>query len=79
MEACVSKPGLITAPSRVDEASAAIKNATERGFSLPSINVTDLCLGMIDQVIAGFEKEPLGNDDLIELGKHAREKLGISN
>ncbi len=42
-------------------------------ISLPNLSVQALAAGMLDQVVRGFEKEPLMNDDLARLGMQARE------
>ena len=46
-----------------------MKRAAEFGVTLPSIDVTDLSNAMLDQVVNGFTKEPLLNEDLVQLGK----------
>ena len=35
----------------------------------PSIAVEEIAAAMIDQVVRGFEKEPLLNEDLSRIGK----------
>lgn len=39
---------------------------------LPNIYVTDISIAMLDQVINGFEKEPLVNDDLVAIAQRVR-------
>lgn len=38
---------------------------------MPSISVVDICAAMLEQVLDGFEKDPLMNDDLARLGQKA--------
>ena len=47
--------------------------ASVAGFtmSMPSISNQALSAGMLDQVMNGFEKEPLENDDLVRIGTKA--------
>lgn len=67
IEACVAKPGLITQNGRpFHTAFATVLKWT--GLA-PNVDVTDVALAMLDQVINGFEKEPLQNDDLVRLGR----------
>jgi hypothetical protein len=35
---------------------------------LPRISVGEVAAAMLDQVVKGFEKEPLHNDDLARIG-----------
>lgn len=55
------KPGLIDAPG------------VERHEipSVPHIELTDIAAAMLDQVISGFEKHTLSNDDLARIGQRA--------
>ncbi|KAI0965511.1 NAD(P)-binding protein [Xylaria arbuscula] len=71
IETTMAKPGYITAPW--DLAKQAMGFAVSKIAGLPSIDVGDLAAAMIDQVINGFEKESLMPEDLIRLGKAARE------
>jgi hypothetical protein len=36
---------------------------------VPSITVTEIAAAMLDQVVNGFEKEPLRNEDLVRIGR----------
>ncbi|KAF3071122.1 putative nucleoside-diphosphate-sugar epimerase protein [Daldinia childiae] len=67
VEASVAKPGYITAPGEI------IKSITGTMIKLivgiPSISVVDLATAMLDQVINGFEKDPLMPEDLIRIAK----------
>ena len=66
-EVSVAKPGLILQPGSVIH----WLKATALWFvmSLPSVSVVDISAGMLDQVVNGFEKDPLMNEDLVRLGK----------
>ena len=37
--------------------------------SVPSIGVIDISTAMLNQVMSGFEKEPLMNNDLVEIAQ----------
>ncbi|KAF2104704.1 hypothetical protein NA57DRAFT_70912 [Rhizodiscina lignyota] len=60
IEACVAKPGIITAPWRAENPAMA---------KFPKIDVSEVAAAMIDQVLNGFEKEPLWNEDLLRIGQ----------
>ena len=66
VEACVSKPGLIITPGQILKTVAA-----KYVISLPNVDVTKISAAMLYQVINGFEKEPLENDDLVRIGRQA--------
>ncbi|KAL7624649.1 hypothetical protein AAE478_006219 [Parahypoxylon ruwenzoriense] len=69
VEACVAKPGLIVAQGEILKSIA----ATMMGWvaDIPGINLVDLSTAMLDQVINGFDKEPLMPEDLIRIAKTA--------
>lgn len=55
------KPGLIDAPG-----------AEKREIpGLPHIDLPDIVAALLDQVIRGFEKDTLSNDDLVRIGQRA--------
>ncbi|KAI1139869.1 putative nucleoside-diphosphate-sugar epimerase, partial [Hypoxylon sp. FL0543] len=62
IEACVAKPGFITAPGEIVKFIAA--TIVQWTAGIPSISVADLATVMLDQVINGFDKEPLMPEDL---------------
>jgi len=65
---CVAKPGLILEEGKPLRAvMAAVMNLV--GI-VPNVPLKDLCAAMLDQVINGFEKEPLQNDDLHRIGQN---------
>ncbi|KAI0843648.1 putative nucleoside-diphosphate-sugar epimerase [Hypoxylon sp. FL0890] len=63
IEASVAKPGFITAPGEFMKSIAA--TMIQLIVGIPSINVVDLATVMLDQVVNGFDKEPLMPEDLI--------------
>ncbi|KXH59146.1 hypothetical protein CNYM01_06471 [Colletotrichum nymphaeae SA-01] len=66
-DACVVKPGLITAPN--DFLRMAVACALWWTVSLPSIGVREISTAMLNQSLFGFEKDTLENDDLLRLGE----------
>ncbi|KAK6844858.1 nucleoside-diphosphate-sugar epimerase [Apiospora arundinis] len=65
IEACVAKPGLITNGTWKDTLmSAGLKVTGLAG----SVRLSQVAAAMLRQVVNGFEKEPLQNDDLVRLG-----------
>ena len=40
-------------------------------MSLPNVDVAEISAAMLHEVIHGFEKEPLENDDLVRIGREA--------
>ena len=40
-------------------------------MSLPNVDVTEISAAMLQEVVHGFEKEPLENDDLVRIGRQA--------
>ncbi|KAL9620131.1 MAG: hypothetical protein Q9160_005337 [Pyrenula sp. 1 TL-2023] len=59
VQAGVAKPGFITAPGKV------IPNIP----GLPKIELHDIAAALLDQVVNGFEKDTLSNDDLTRIGQ----------
>jgi len=41
---------------------------------VPNVDVTEIAAAMLDQVIKGFEKEPLENADLVRIGRGIAQK-----
>ncbi|RYP16372.1 hypothetical protein DL765_005152 [Monosporascus sp. GIB2] len=65
VEACVAKPGLILA--RGDALRASLGSLFYWVSGVRAIAVPDLARVMLDQVIHGFEREPLMDGDLVRL------------
>jgi hypothetical protein len=40
-------------------------------MSMRSVSVTECSAAMLDQVVNGFDKEPLENEDLVSIGRRA--------
>ncbi|MCJ1437930.1 hypothetical protein MMC27_007317 [Xylographa pallens] len=69
MEACVAKPGLIIGPGQYFKmVSATVLKYT---MSVPNITVEEISAAMLYEIINGFSKEPLENDDLVRIGRQA--------
>ena len=66
LEVCVAKPGWITAATFTRRSIMAF--VMRLAVSMPSVTVTEISATMIDQVVRGFDKEPLVNDDLVRIG-----------
>lgn len=62
VQSCVVKPGLIDAPG-----------AEKREIpGLPHIDLPDIAAALLEQVVSGFEKDTLSNDDLVRIGLGSR-------
>ncbi|KAI8960899.1 hypothetical protein F5Y11DRAFT_349101 [Daldinia sp. FL1419] len=70
VEASVAKPGFITAPGEVMK--SIVGTMIQFTIGIPSISVVDLATAMLDQVIDGFEKDPLMPEDLVRIAKAHR-------
>ncbi|KAJ9610681.1 hypothetical protein H2200_005458 [Cladophialophora chaetospira] len=67
VEVTVAKPGLILQPGNIRHwLSSWILWLLA---SLPSVGVVGISAAMLEQVINGFEKDPLMNDDLVRIGQ----------
>jgi hypothetical protein len=69
VETCVAKPGLITAPGQILKTIRA--TVLKYVMSLPNVDVAEISAAMLHEVIYGFMKEPLENDDLVKIGRQA--------
>ncbi|KAK4944603.1 hypothetical protein LTR10_016037 [Elasticomyces elasticus] len=69
IDASVAKPGLILQPGSIFH----WLRATLLWWmaSVPSISVVEISAAMLEQVMDGFEKDPLMNDDLARIGQKA--------
>jgi hypothetical protein len=63
----VAKPGLITVPGL--QMRSVLAKAASMLVTFPTVDRVDCVAVMLDQVIRGFEKEPLDNADLVEMAK----------
>ena len=69
LEACVTKPGFITASGQYLKTMLA--TVLKIVMSLPNVDVGEISAAMIHEVIHGFEKETLENADLVRIGRQA--------
>jgi hypothetical protein len=67
VEVCAAKPGWIRDASVSTRSIMAF--ALKMIASLPSVSVSECSATMLDQVVNGFEKEPLANEDLVRIGR----------
>jgi hypothetical protein len=65
IEVTVVKPGFITAPWNIGK--FIIATALSWMVSLPNISVGQISTAMLDQVVNGFEKDPLLPEDLVRI------------
>ena len=61
IEAAVARPAIITT-----------EGVTSPVPGLPEVDLADMAAALISQVLGGFEKEILSNDDLGRIGQQAR-------
>ena len=66
-EVRVAKPGWITAPTFSTRSLMAF--VMKVAVSMPSVTVSEISASMIDQVLKGFDKEPLLNENLVRFGR----------
>jgi hypothetical protein len=67
LEVCVAKPGWITASTFSTRSLMAF--AARLVMPMRSVSVTECSATMLDQVVNGFDKEPLENEDLVSIGR----------
>ena len=67
IEVCCARPGMIIEPGKPVPQPPV-------GIPLPSVGLEELAAAMLDQVLHGFEKDPLLNADLVEIGQRALQK-----
>ncbi|KAH8678206.1 hypothetical protein BX600DRAFT_451685 [Xylariales sp. PMI_506] len=73
VEASVAKPGLITSENHglLRKAQTLLMKVT---IAVPTVDVQVMAAAMLDQVVNGFEKDPLMNEDLERIGQAALSK-----
>ncbi|KAI1445744.1 hypothetical protein F5Y02DRAFT_385209 [Annulohypoxylon stygium] len=69
VEVCVAKPGMIDAPGRSGLLLNAAKTVGRVLLGLPRVDVSEISTALLDQVVNGFEKETLQNEDLVRIGQ----------
>ncbi|ETI25484.1 hypothetical protein G647_02257 [Cladophialophora carrionii CBS 160.54] len=77
VEVTVAKPGLILEPGNV--LHWLMSWLLWVVVSVPSITVVEIAAAMLDQVINGFEKDPLMNEDLVRIGQKALSETKTSS
>jgi len=69
LEACVAKPGVIIGPGQILKWVGAI--VLKYAMSVPNVTVAEISAAMLSEIINGFQKETLENDDLVRIGREA--------
>ena len=67
MEVCVAKPGLITAKGQYLKTVGAM--ALNIIGLVPNLDIREVSAAMLQQVLDGWEKEPLEHVDLVRIGR----------
>ena len=65
----MAKPGLIIGPGQILKKMGA--TVLKYVMSVPSVGVAEIAAAMLHEIINGFQKEPLENDDLFRIGHQA--------
>ncbi|KAK4186488.1 hypothetical protein QBC35DRAFT_387055 [Podospora australis] len=73
VEACILKPGLITAPGKTNIVVQALATVGRALIGLPKIDVGDLSSALLSQIVRreGFEKDTLFSEDMERIAKAA--------
>ncbi|KFA71186.1 hypothetical protein S40288_04697 [Stachybotrys chartarum IBT 40288] len=73
VEAQIAKPGLITSYNTVVRSAASIllKGLGAVTSYVQSVSVEEISAAMLSQVVGGFEKDTLSNNELVEIGRKA--------
>ena len=71
MEVTVSKPAGIKAPGHHPRVSAKLASVNLPSIfgDIPEVHLLELAAAMVDQCVNGITKDPLWNEDLIEIGR----------
>jgi len=77
IEVCVAQPGMVTSSVTFWRAAQALLFSFTNMFTraIPNVSRTELAAAILGQVVRGFEKEPLTNADLVQLGRTALDAL----
>lgn len=65
----MAKPGIITAPGQALKTVGA--TVLKYTMSVPSVSVAQCSTAMLHEVLHGFTKETLENEDLVKIGSQA--------
>jgi hypothetical protein len=79
VEACITKPGLIAGPNRTTFAGGIFKTVMRTLVGVPKVEVTEIAATMVDQVVNGFEKDTLLNEDLVRIGSEVLQRQEASS
>ncbi|GAB1317954.1 hypothetical protein MFIFM68171_08164 [Madurella fahalii] len=66
VEACVAKPGLISGPGKP---AAILQRVLLSFIGVPGIKVSEVSAALVHQVVNGFEKETLLNEDMVRISQ----------
>ena len=69
VELSAARPGLILTPRQTFK--AVFLTLLKYTVGLPSLYVGEVAAALLHEVVHGFEKESLENDDLVRIGKQA--------
>lgn len=71
IEVCVAQPGMITSSVTFWRTVQALLFGFTNMFTraIPNVSRTELAAAILGQVVRGFEKEPLTNANLVQLGR----------
>jgi hypothetical protein len=69
IEVAMARPGLIT--ERWNISKLLFSFALKWAMGVPSIGLEQISTAMLDQVVYGFEKDTLTNEDLVRLAKES--------
>lgn len=72
IEVTVARPGLILEPWNIPKRLFSF--ALKWTMGVPSIWLAQISTAMLDQVLYGFEKDPLTNEDLVRLAEESTSK-----
>lgn len=71
-EVSIAQPGLVTTYSTTWQRAALARICSVFNLftrALPNIDLTELAAAAVEQVVRGFEKETLLNNDLVHIGQ----------
>ncbi|GAW14980.1 hypothetical protein ANO14919_043880 [Xylariales sp. No.14919] len=71
VEACVVKPGLIEDSSKTGMLTKAVRSVGTAVLGLPKVDLQEISAALLDQVINGFDKDTLENEDLVRIGQRS--------
>ncbi|KAI1375089.1 hypothetical protein F4677DRAFT_423143 [Hypoxylon crocopeplum] len=61
VQSCIAKPGLVDTPGQEKRSMPGV----------PNVDLPEVAAALLNQVVNGFEKDTLKNDDLIRIGRKA--------